>query len=141
MSKQQHFDSHGPEVDLEKDGAKTDHHEYKHDNASDEINSDTTMRQDIDEGFDPAEVKKLTRRIDFRLIPVLASMYAISLVDRTNLAIARAANDSQMDKDLGTGGLNNRYSIITLVFFIPYIIFELPVRRGLRTDQEERYIC
>lgn len=36
-----------------------------------------------------------------------------------------------MDRDLGTN-LGDRYSIITLVFFIPYIIFEIPSQFGLR---------
>lgn len=80
----------------------------------------------IDEGMDPVAVKKLTRKIDFRLIPVLSAMYAISLIDRTNLAIARAANNNHMNTELGTG-TGDRYSIITLIFFIPYIIFEMPV--------------
>jgi hypothetical protein len=81
----------------------------------------------IDHGFDPEEVKRVTRKVDRRLIPVLSLMYAISLIDRTNLAIARAANNNQFDKDLGTGSDNDYYSIITLLFFIPYIIFEMPV--------------
>lgn len=36
-----------------------------------------------------------------------------------------------MDRDLGTNQ-GDRYSIITLVFFIPYIIFEIPSQFGLR---------
>lgn len=34
-------------------------------------------------------------------------------MDRANLAYARAANEIQMDKDLGTN-IGSRYSIITL---------------------------
>lgn len=37
---------------------------------------------DIDDGLDPALIKHVTRRIDLRLIPVLAAMYCISLIDR-----------------------------------------------------------
>lgn len=36
-----------------------------------------------------------------------------------------------MDKELGTY-IGDRYSIITLVFFVPYIIFEIPSQLGLR---------
>jgi hypothetical protein len=94
---------------------------------------------DIDEGFDPAEVKHTLRRVDWRLIPILAAMYTVSAlhrvlvltiqvsaIDRANLSLARAANKVAMDKDLGLAGTNNRYSIITLAFFIPYIILEIP---------------
>jgi hypothetical protein len=85
--------------------------------------------KDIDYGFEAAEVKRITKKVDRRLIPVLSMMYAISLIDRTNLAIARAANENHMNTELGTGGDNDRYSIITLTFFVPYIIFELPVSK------------
>lgn len=106
------------------------HVEYHDDSPSalEKAAPQTAMMSDIDEGFDPVAVKKLTKKIDRRLIPVLSMMYAISLIDRTNLAIARAANDVYMDKELGfkTTGID-KYSIITLVFFIPYIVFELPV--------------
>lgn len=81
---------------------------------------------DIDHDVDPHTLKHLIRKIDWRLIPVLIAMYAVSLVDRTNLAIARQANNNYMDEELGTD-IGDRYSIVTLVFFIPYIIFELPV--------------
>ncbi|GMK56332.1 hypothetical protein CspeluHIS016_0301720 [Cutaneotrichosporon spelunceum] len=94
--------------------------------------SDRKLGVDIDEGFDPAEVKRVVRKVDWRLIPMLILMYAISLIDRTNLSVARTANENRFDKDLGTDGNNNRYSIITVVFFVPYIIFELPSQFGLR---------
>jgi len=87
---------------------------------------------DIDAGFDPEFVKRVTRKVDWRLIPVLTCMYAVSLIDRTNLSYARQANEAHMDKELGTGGNNMRYSIITAVFFVPYIILEIPSQLGLR---------
>lgn len=36
----------------------------------------------LDVGFAPEEVKRITKKIDWRLIPVLSMMYAISLIDR-----------------------------------------------------------
>ncbi|KAL1405766.1 hypothetical protein Q8F55_007439 [Vanrija albida] len=91
------------------------------------------LGHDIDAGLDPAEVKRITRKIDFRLIPMLIAMYSISLIDRTNLAVARTANENQFDKDLGTGKPNGmEYNIVTLVFFVPYIVFELPSQFGLK---------
>lgn len=35
-----------------------------------------------DEGFDPAVIKKIRRKIDWRLVPPLAALYAMSLIDR-----------------------------------------------------------
>lgn len=86
---------------------------------------------DIDEGFDPEFVKRTMRKVDWRLIPILSLMYLVSAIDRANLSLARAANDKQMDKDLHLS-VGQRYSIVTLLFFIPYIILEVPSQAGLR---------
>lgn len=93
------------------------------------------LTQDIDQGFDPDLVKRTVRKIDWRLIPILSAVYTISLIDRTNLSTARAANANQMDRDLGTH-IGDRYSVITLIFFVPYIILELPVshEEGLQSS-------
>ena len=66
-------------------------------------------------------VKKLIRKIDYRLIPPLAFLYAIALVDRNNLPNARLAG---MDQELGIS-IGNRYTFLIMMFFIPYILFEL----------------
>jgi hypothetical protein len=48
-------------------------------------------------------------------------MYAVSLMDRTNLGLAAVAG---MNQDLKLTG--NRYTIVIMVFFVMYIIFEIP---------------
>jgi len=73
-------------------------------------------------------VKKLVRKIDYRLIPPLAFLYAIALVNRNNLPNARLAG---MDKELGIS-IGNRYTILIMMFFIPYILFELPANLAMR---------
>lgn len=66
--------------------------------------------------------KRVLRKIDFRLLPILGCLYTIALVDRSNVAVARI---SGMDEDLGlTEG--SRASITIMVFFIGYILFEIP---------------
>lgn len=91
---------------------------------------DEAQSDDIDAGFDPAFVKRTMRKVDLRLVPILAALYCISLIDRTNLGLARAANGMQMDRDIGTGeGMH--YSIATLLFFVPYILFEVPVGKAI----------
>lgn len=66
--------------------------------------------------------KKTIRTVDIRLLIILSAIYAVSLIDRTNISVARVAGMATALK-LTVG---ERYSIITLVFFVPYIIFELP---------------
>lgn len=70
------------------------------------------VRQDgynnLDEGFDPADVKRTLRKVDGRLIPILIAMYFISQCDRSNLGQARAANNQAMQTDLKLNEGNNR---------------------------------
>lgn len=66
--------------------------------------------------------KKVVRKIDWRLLPILGCLYTIALVDRSNVAVARI---SGMDEDLGLAE-GERASISLMVFFIGYILFEIP---------------
>ncbi|KAH7242889.1 major facilitator superfamily domain-containing protein [Fusarium solani] len=72
--------------------------------------------------------KRITRKTDLRLLPILASLYTISLIDRTNLGASRI---SGIDEDLGLAK-GNRYSVAVLVFYVGYIIFELPSNLALK---------
>ncbi|KAK7057569.1 MFS domain-containing protein [Favolaschia claudopus] len=72
--------------------------------------------------------RKLLRRIDWRLLPILGILYALALVDRTNISIARVVG---MDEDLGLS-VGTRFSIVVGVYFIPYTLFQLPSNLLLR---------
>ncbi|PGG97763.1 hypothetical protein GX51_07144 [Blastomyces parvus] len=76
----------------------------------------------------PAEQKSIVRRIDLHLISMLGFLYAISLMDRNNTGIAQIAGMSD-DLEMAKG---NRYSIVVLIFFIPYVIFQPPSTALLR---------
>ncbi|TID17092.1 major facilitator superfamily transporter [Venturia nashicola] len=77
---------------------------------------------DILAEFTPEEIKKVIHRIDRRLVVTVGLMYCVSLMDRTNLSAAAIAG---MNVELKLG-IKNRYSIVTLVFFTSYILFEFP---------------
>ncbi|KAF9451529.1 MFS general substrate transporter [Macrolepiota fuliginosa MF-IS2] len=62
------------------------------------------------------------------MLPLLGLLYAIALIDRTNLGIARTAG---MDHDLHLS-IGNRYSIISFVYFIPYTLLQFPSNIILR---------
>ncbi|PMD15411.1 MFS general substrate transporter, partial [Hyaloscypha hepaticicola] len=61
------------------------------------------------------------RKIDFRVLPPLAIMFAISIIDRINIGSARVLG---MNKELELTG--NRYNVCLLLFFPAYILAELP---------------
>jgi MFS family permease len=68
-----------------------------------------------------ARENRLVRKIDFRVLPPLAIMFAISIIDRINIGSARVLG---MNKDLQLTG--NRYNVCLLLFFPAYILAELP---------------
>jgi len=64
---------------------------------------------------------KLVRRIDLHVIPFLCIMYLLAFLDRVNIANAKVFGLSQ---DLKLTG--NRYNVALVIFFVPYILFEVP---------------
>ncbi|KAF9464980.1 major facilitator superfamily domain-containing protein [Collybia nuda] len=68
------------------------------------------------------------RFIDWRILPLLALLYSFALIDRINIGAAFTAG---MGKDLKLT-VSNRYSIATCLYFVPYIIFQLPGNLVLR---------
>ncbi|KAK0184767.1 major facilitator superfamily domain-containing protein [Armillaria mellea] len=71
---------------------------------------------------------KTMRRVDWRLLPLLGTLYALALIDRTNMGVARLTG---MGDDLGLN-VGARYSIVSCIYFIPYILLELPSNMCLR---------
>lgn len=72
--------------------------------------------------FTEEEGRKIIHRVDRRLVTVVGIMYCISLMDRTNLGAAVIAGmAAELRLNVGM-----RYSIITLVFFTTYIVFQFP---------------
>ncbi|KAF9071629.1 major facilitator superfamily domain-containing protein [Rhodocollybia butyracea] len=72
--------------------------------------------------------RRVLRRIDLRMLPLLGVLYSLALIDRTNLGVARVAG---MAEDLGLT-VGTRYSLVSCVYFIPYILLELPSNALLR---------
>jgi MFS family permease len=79
------------------------------------------------EAFTAKEQRKIMRRIDFRLVITLGLLYCVSLIDRNNTGIAMI---SGMSTDLKMIG--NRYSIVILLFFVPYVLLQPPATAVLR---------
>ncbi|KAH8587437.1 retrograde regulation protein 2 [Bisporella sp. PMI_857] len=89
-----------------------------------------TKSNEVTPEFTPAQQRKIIHRIDRRLVTTLGVLYCCSLMDRTNLSAANIAG-----MRAGPGSLNligNRYSIIVLIFFIPYVLFQPPAVVVLR---------
>ncbi|EHA53452.1 phthalate transporter [Pyricularia oryzae 70-15] len=65
--------------------------------------------------------KKLLRKVDGRLLPLLILMYLFNFLDRSNLAQARQGT---LEADLGMTGTD--FNLATSIFFIGYLLMQLP---------------
>ncbi|KAJ5749374.1 vitamin H transporter [Penicillium nucicola] len=71
--------------------------------------------------FSAEEERALVRKIDLTLLPTIWIMYLLSYMDRTNIGNAKV---SGMEIDLNL--TSNQYSTALVVFFVGYVIFEVP---------------
>ncbi|KAJ9612042.1 hypothetical protein H2200_003637 [Cladophialophora chaetospira] len=79
----------------------------------------TELGSSIENELDVATRKKITRKIDLRLLPLLILIYTFTFLDRVNIGNARVWN---LEEDLNMKGIE--FNIVILVFYIPYILFE-----------------
>ncbi|KAH8668441.1 high-affinity nicotinic acid transporter [Xylariales sp. PMI_506] len=73
------------------------------------------------QGFDAKETKKLLRKLDWHLIPILSLIYLLCFLDRTNIGNARLDN---LEANLGLHGL--QYNDCLAILFPFYIAAEIP---------------
>lgn len=73
------------------------------------------------EAHDRNAERKLLLKIDLHLIPILALLYLCAFIDRINIGNARIQG---LEKDLHMKG--NDYNIALFMFFILYILLEVP---------------
>ncbi|KAF9889688.1 hypothetical protein FE257_006994 [Aspergillus nanangensis] len=71
--------------------------------------------------IDPEKEKKLLWKCDYRVVPILTVLFMFAFLDRINIGNARLMG---LEKDLGMSG--HQYNIALFVFFIPYILLEVP---------------
>ncbi|EXJ89681.1 hypothetical protein A1O3_02748 [Capronia epimyces CBS 606.96] len=97
-------------------------HEEEIDEKPNEAQGDFRVSDDNDE---TKQYRRLLRKMDMRIIPILAALYLLSFLDRGNIG---NANIQGLSKDIGLVG--NQYNWCLTVFFFPYCFFE-PVCNAL----------
>ncbi|KAI0424981.1 major facilitator superfamily domain-containing protein [Xylaria sp. FL1042] len=65
--------------------------------------------------------RKLLTRIDWHILPFVTILYLLAFLDRVNIANARTFS---LEADLGLK--KTEYNTALTIFFVPYIIFEIP---------------
>jgi sugar phosphate permease len=71
--------------------------------------------------FSATEEARLCRKIDWHVVPSVALLYLFCFIDRANVGNAKIAH---LDADLHLMGFD--YNAILSVFYISYILFEIP---------------
>ncbi|OTA55108.1 DNA-repair protein rad2 [Hypoxylon sp. EC38] len=97
--------------------------------------------QDADAGIatDPTfgvDEKKLLHKLDAHVIPLVMLLYTFSFLDRVNIGNARLYN---MERDLGLVG--NQFQVAVSIFFVTYLLFEVPSNLVLKPLTPSRYIA
>ncbi|KAF1938705.1 MFS transporter [Clathrospora elynae] len=91
------------------------HQIAKHGHAATDIYGHALMQ------FDPKAESCLRLKIDLYMIPTVAILYLFCYIDRANIGNARLAG---LEEDLGLKGYD--YNSVLSIFYISYIIFEIP---------------
>ncbi|PGH17948.1 hypothetical protein AJ79_00847 [Helicocarpus griseus UAMH5409] len=71
--------------------------------------------------FDPAAEARLRLKIDLFTVPTVSLLYLFCFIDRANIGNAKLAG---LERDLGLKGYD--YNTVLSVFYISYILFEIP---------------
>ncbi|KJY00553.1 major facilitator superfamily transporter like protein [Zymoseptoria brevis] len=71
--------------------------------------------------IDTKEQDRIYHKVDRRLVPMLALLYLIAHLDRANIGNAKIEG---LETDLNMEG--NDYNIALMVFFVPYVLCEVP---------------
>ncbi|KAK4056022.1 hypothetical protein OIO90_003017 [Microbotryomycetes sp. JL221] len=71
--------------------------------------------------FSGKDEDRLYRKLDLRILPVLAVLYLLSFLDRGNIGNARLAG---LEADLGMSPSD--YALALSLFFVSYALFEVP---------------
>ena len=96
-------------------------------NASHDVKVDPSELERYDTAgeeiqIDPAVDRRITRKFDKHVIPWLFSLWLLAFIDRSNIGNARIIG-LQSDLNLGTGP---KFNIALTVFYIPYIMVDVP---------------
>ncbi|KAI0470462.1 MFS general substrate transporter [Xylariaceae sp. FL0804] len=94
---------------------------------------DGGLEDEIDFGVDE---KKLVRKLDLHLVPLIMLLYTFSFLDRVNIGNARLYH---MEEDLGLVG--NQFQIAVSILFVTYLFFEVPSNLVLKPFTPQRWIA
>ncbi|KAH7921928.1 MFS general substrate transporter [Leucogyrophana mollusca] len=81
------------------------------------------------------EEKRLWRKVDLRILPILSLMYLLSFLDRGNIGNAKLEG---LTTQLNLTG--NKYNIALTMYYIPYCLCECPANLVLKLFRPSRWL-
>ncbi|KAK5468804.1 hypothetical protein LTR20_003150 [Exophiala xenobiotica] len=97
--------------------------------------SNTVDLKEAQLDIDPALEKKLLWKTDLNLIPITFLLFLCAFIDRINIGNARIQG---LEKDLNLQGSD--YNIALFMFFVPYILLEVPCNLLLKKIRPSIFI-
>ncbi|RMZ12020.1 hypothetical protein D0860_03118 [Hortaea werneckii] len=88
------------------------------------------------QNFPSEHKKKLLRKMDWRLVPLLLFLYLITYIDKVNIGNAKIDQEGLLPS-LGMDGTD--YNVAVSIFFIPYILAEVPSNMILQHFKRPSY--
>ncbi|KAI9676840.1 MAG: hypothetical protein M1817_006679 [Caeruleum heppii] len=85
--------------------------------------------------IDHVAEKKLVRKLDVHIVPIVILLYLLSFLDRVNIGNARLYG---LEDDLNL--TSNQFQIATSILFVTYVTFEVPSNLVLKKFTPSRYI-
>ncbi|KAK2732143.1 major facilitator superfamily transporter [Colletotrichum kahawae] len=86
------------------------------------------------------EERKLIRRVDWRLIPLLSMLYLMKKIDENNASNARIMNKGTSENILTQLGItSDQFGMITILYTVPYILAEIPSNLVLKRISPSRW--
>ncbi|PMB68162.1 putative transporter [Beauveria bassiana] len=107
--------------------------------------TDGSTREVVENGSDGWEAreeepavdeKKLVRKLDLYLIPLIMMLYLFSFLDRVNIGNARLYG---LEEDLNLS--SSQFQVAVSIFFVPYLLFEVPSNLVLKLFTPRRWLA
>ncbi|KAI0527951.1 MFS general substrate transporter [Xylaria bambusicola] len=100
-----------------------------------DIEGATDSKASDTDRIDPHVERRLLWKIDLHVYPILYVVYALSFLDRINISNARIQG---LAEDLELHG--NRFNVALFVYFIPYILLEIPSNMIIKRVRPSWYL-
>lgn len=86
--------------------------------------------------IDAEAEKRLVRKVDKYIVPVVMITYLLCFLDRTNIGNARLFG---LEEDLGLHG--NQYQLAVAIMFVPYVLVEVPSNLILKRFTPSKWLA